>query len=153
MSQQKNLNGLKFLIGEWIGSGGGSGSGQGEGSSIFRFDIDSNVIIRENYAHYPAQNNKPEYTHKDLLVIYLQTDSPRAIYIDNEKHIINYNIEQKGSDLVFTSEEIKGAPQFRMTYYIIDSNRLNLKFEIAPPNTPGKFMQYITAEMKRKGKD
>jgi hypothetical protein len=143
-------NEFRYLIGEWVGSGGGSGSGQGEGSSVFRYDLDSNVIIRENYAHYPAQNNKPEYTHKDLMVIYWQAATPRAIYIDNEKHVINYNIELKENKLVLTSEEIKGTPQFRMTYDKLDNGRINLTFEIAPPITPGKFMPYISAEMKKK---
>lgn len=152
-AQQNQLNGFHFLIGEWIGAGGGTGSGQGEGSCIFRFDLDSNVIIRENYAHYSAQNNKPEYTHKDLMIIYWQAASPRAIYIDNEKHIINYNIELKEKELVFTSEIVNGTPQFKMTYVKLDQNNMNLKFDIAPPNTPGKFMPYISAEMKRKGKD
>ena len=152
-AQKSKLGNLDYLIGEWTGSGGGSGSGQGEGGSVFRYDLDSNVIIRENYAHYPAQNNKPEYTHKDLMIIYWQTVLPKAIYIDNEKHVINYNIELKENELVFTSEEVKGTPQFRMTYIKIDQNRMNLKFDIAPPNKPGKFMPYITADMKRKGKD
>jgi hypothetical protein len=145
-----NLSKFQYLIGEWVGSGGGSGSGQGNGGSVYRFDLDSNVIIRENYAHYPAQNNKPEYTHKDLMVIYYQSASPKAIYFDNEKHIINYNIKIEENKLIFTSEEVKGSPQFRMTYDKPEGNLMNLNFEIAPPNTPGKFMQYINAQMKKK---
>lgn len=148
--QQNKLNQFQYLIGEWIGAGGGSGSGLGEGASLFRYDLDSSVIIRENYAHYPAQNNKPDYTHKDLMIIYLQSASPKAIYIDNENHVINYIIEFKDNNMIFTSEEIKGTPQFRMTYERLENNRMNLKFDIAPPNTPGKFTQYLTAEMKKK---
>ena len=140
----------RFLIGEWVGSGGGTGSGQGEGSSVFRFDLDSSVVIRENYAHYPAQNNKPEYTHKDLMVIYWQAESPKAIYIDNEKHVINYNIELREDKFIFTSEEVKGSPQFRMIYNKLDNTQMNLNFEIAPPDKPRKFMQYLSAEMKKK---
>src|SRR5674476_713070 len=89
--QESNLAKFKFLIGEWVGTGGGSISGKGAGSSIFKFDLDSNLIIRENYAQYPAQNDNPAYTHKDLMIIYYQSSKPKAVYFDNEKHVINYN--------------------------------------------------------------
>src|SRR5674476_1224248 len=89
--QESNLAKFKFLIGEWVGTGGGSISGKGAGSSIFKFDLDSNLIIREKYAQYPAQNDNPAYTHKDLMIIYYQSSKPKAVYFDNEKHVINYN--------------------------------------------------------------
>jgi len=149
VAQHKDLNGFQFLIGEWTGSGGSTGSGQGEGKSVFRYDLDSNVIIRENYAHYPAQNNKPEYTHKDLMVIYLNTDALKAIYIDNEKHVINYKVELIGNDFVFTSDPIKGSTQFRMTYSRVWDDRMTFNFEIAPPNAPGKFNLYLSSELLR----
>lgn len=148
--QESNLVNFKFLIGEWVGSGGGSNSGHGEGASVFRFDLDSNIIIRENYSHYPAQNNKPAYTHKDLMVIYYQSSNPWAIYFDNEKHIINYIIEFEGDKIIFTSEEMKGSPQFRLTYKRAGNDKMKLYFDIASPNIPGKFKSYLTAEMQRK---
>jgi hypothetical protein len=148
--QEGNLAKFKFLIGKWVGSGGGSSSSQGVGASIFRFDLDSNVIIRENYAHYSAQNNNPEYTHKDLMIIYYQSDTPKAVYFDNEKHVINYNIEFADNKVIFTSIEIREAPQFRLTYEEDGNNKMKLYFDIAPPNTPGKFKLYITAEMQKK---
>jgi hypothetical protein len=148
--QQSNLTKLNSLIGKWVGSDGGSNSGQGEGASIFRFDLDSNVIIRENYAYYPAQNNNHEYTHKDLMIIYYQLATPRAVYFDNEKHVINYNIEFADNKVIFTSEEVKGAPQFRLTYENVGNNKMKLYFDIALPNTPGKFKPYLTAEMEKK---
>ena len=148
--QESNLAKFKFLIGEWLGSEGGSISGQGEGASNFRFDLDSNVIVRENYAQYPAQNDNPAYTHKDLMLIYYQSSKPKAIYFDNEKHVINYNIELSDNKVIFTSEEIKGIPQFRLSYEREGDNKMKLYFDIAPPNAPGKFGSYLTAEMQKK---
>ena len=40
----------QFLIGEWIGKGGGDAPGQGTGGSKFYFDLDSTILVRENYA-------------------------------------------------------------------------------------------------------
>lgn len=148
--QQSNLENFKFLIGEWVGTGGGSNSGQGGGASIFRFDLDSNVIVRENYANYPAQNNNPEYTHRDLMIIYYQSTTPKSVYFDNEKHAINYNIEFVDNKVIFTSEEVKGVPQFKLTYEKEGNNKMKLYFDIAPPNAPGKFVSYLTAEIHKK---
>jgi hypothetical protein len=148
--QQSNLAKFQFLIGEWVGTGGGSISGKGEGGSVFKYDLDSNVIVRENYARYPAQNDNPGYTHKDLMIIYFQSSEPKAVYFDNEKHVINYNIEFAENKVIFTSEELKGIPQFRLTYEGTGVNKMKLYFDIAPPNAPGKFGSYLTAEMQKK---
>ena len=148
--QESNLAKFKFLIGEWVGNGGGSISGKGAGSSIFKFDLDSNVIIRENYAQYPGQNDNPAYIHKDLMIIYYQFSKPKAVYFDNERHVINYNLEIAENKIIFTSEEVKGIPQFRLSYEREGDNKMKLYFDIAPPNAPGKFGSYLTAEMQKK---
>lgn len=148
--QSSNLSDFNFLIGGWVGSGGGTASGQGTGVSAFFYDIDSNVIIRDNYAQYPAQDDKPAYTHQDKMIIYKQSGQFKALYIDNEKHVINYDISLSGGGLVFTSQELKGTPQFRLTYEKPEGNKMKLIFEIAMPNTPGKFTQYLTAEMTKR---
>jgi hypothetical protein len=147
--QQSNFTNFNFLIGEWVGMGGGSISGKGAGDSIFKYDLDSNLIVRENYAQYPEQNNKPAYTHKDLMIIYFQLTKPKAVYFDNEKHVINYNIEFSDNKIIFISEEIKGTPQFRLIYEREDDNKMKLYFDIAPPNAPGKFESFLTAGMHK----
>jgi hypothetical protein len=149
-SQNNNLAKFQFLIGNWIGSGGGSISGKGQGGSVFRYDLDSNIIVRENYAEYPAQNGNPAYTHKDLMIIYYQSSKPRAVYFDNEKHVINYDIDFSDNKVIFTSEIVKGIPQFRLTYEELGDNKMKLYFDISPPNAPGKFGSFLTAEMHKK---
>ena len=148
-AQKSNLDGLSFLIGEWTGSGGGPSARLSEGDCVFRYDLDSTVIIRENLADYSGPH-KTGHIHKDLMVIYWQVDSPKAIYIDNEQHVINYNIERKENKLILTSEKIKDTPQFRFTYEKLDSNRMDIEFDIAPPNTPDKYNHYISGIMKKK---
>src|SRR5579859_5246529 len=82
---------FQALIGDWVGEGGG-GPGQGEGGFSFQFDLRKNVLVRKNYAAYPAQNGRPAFRHDDLMIIYLDDVSkhPRAIYVDTEGHTIRY---------------------------------------------------------------
>src|ERR1700733_8662353 len=60
---------LSFLMGEWIGEGGGA-PGHGEGGFSFRRDQDGRILIRKNYANYPATKDQPAHSHTDLMIIY-----------------------------------------------------------------------------------
>src|SRR5438067_2074282 len=79
---------LQFLAGEWVGEGTGS-PGQGTGGFTFKLDLQDKVMVRTNFAKYPATNGRPAATHEDLMVIY--TEAPdqrlRAIYFDSENHV------------------------------------------------------------------
>jgi hypothetical protein len=142
----------KFLLGEWVGEGGGNVAGQGTGESKFFLDLDDNVLVRESYADFPASKDRPAYTHRDKMIIYQQASSTRAIYFDNEGHVINYDI--KFSDdfntITFLSELMPEAPRFRLTYTKQNYDRIKLDFEIAPPNKPDSFSPYLTAISKHK---
>src|SRR5437870_4643611 len=81
------------LLGEWEGTGAGQ-PGQGAGTFTFSYDLDRKIITRKSHSEYPAAENKPKVMHDDLMVIYIDgsTNSPKAIYFDNEGHTITYNI-------------------------------------------------------------
>ncbi len=142
----------KFLLGEWVGEGGGNAPGQGVGESRFYLDLDNNILIRESFADFPASKDRPAYVHKDKMIIYQQDSSFRAIYFDNEKHVINYEIKfsDDSNKIIFLSELIPGAPRFRLTYSKQEEDRIKLDFEFAPPNKPDSFSPYLTAISKRK---
>ncbi len=152
VQKTKNWDHWKFLLGEWVGEGGGNVAGQGTGESKFYFDLDDNILIRESYADFPASKDRPAYKHRDRMIIYQQASATRAIYFDNEGHVINYEI--KFSDdfntITFLSELIPGAPRFRLIYTKQKDDRIELDFEIAPPNKPDSFSQYLSAISKRK---
>jgi hypothetical protein len=87
-------------------------------------------------------------------VVYKESDGapPRAIYFDNEGHVINYSItifpDQK--TIEFVSDVLPSNPRYRLTYVKTGSDTLTLRFEIAPPGKPDSFSTYIQAKAKRK---
>jgi hypothetical protein len=138
------------FLGTWEGAGGG-GPGQGSGGFTFTTELQGAVLVRHNYAQYPATKDKPAYRHDDLMVIY--PDAPgkktRADYWDNEGHVIHYAVEHAGHKLVMVSDAGQPGPRYRLTYVKGGDNDLKLTFEIAPPEAPDKFKTYIEASAKR----
>ncbi len=71
---------------------GGADPGQGVGGFTFSLDLQNTVVVRKNYADYPATKDRPAFSHNDLMVIYGEGEKMRAIYFDNEQHVINYTV-------------------------------------------------------------
>ena len=140
------------FLGAWEGTGGG-GPGQGSGGFTFTPEIQGAVLVRHNYAQYPATKDKPAYRHDDLMVIYPDASDKktRADYWDNEGHVIRYVVEftDGARKLVMVSEAGQPGPRYRLTYVKTGDNELKLTFEIAPPEAPDKFKTYIEASAKR----
>ncbi|MBZ5631419.1 MAG: hypothetical protein LAO06_21405 [Acidobacteriia bacterium] len=140
------------FLGAWEGAGGG-GPGQGSGGFTFTPELQGAVLVRHNYAQYPASKDKPAYRHDDLMVIYPDPSGKqtRADYWDNEGHVIHYSVEftDGAHKLVMVSEAGQPGPRYRLTYVQTGANDLKLTFEIAPPETPEKFTTYIEALAKR----
>ncbi len=143
--------GLDGLIGEWEASGSGQ-PGQGAGSSSFQPDVQGKLLVRRSYAEYPASKDKPAYRHDDLLIIYEDpgAKSKRAIYFDNEAHVITYAVETSpdGCTVTFLSKPTDSAPGYRLTYLEKDTNQLDGKFEIAAPGK--QFATYLQWSSHRK---
>jgi hypothetical protein len=142
---------LAFLIGDWVGEGGGT-PGQGSGGFSFLPDQDGRILIRKNYANYPASKEKPAYSHTDLTIIYQESGETklRAIYFDNEGHTIHYTVEPlaNGNSVQFLSEAASSQPRYRLTYSKAGDDGVAIRFEIAPSG--GKFSTYIEAKARRK---
>jgi hypothetical protein len=140
------------FLGTWEGAGGG-GPGQGSGGFTFTPELQGAVLVRHNYAQYPATKDKPAYRHDDLMVIYPDPSGKktRADYWDNEGHVIHYVVEftDGARKLVMVSEAGQPGPRYRLTYVKSGENDLKLTFEIAPPEAPDKFKMYIEASAKR----
>jgi hypothetical protein len=138
------------FLGAWESAGGG-GSGQGSGTFTFTPELQGAVLVRRNYAQYPATKDKPAYRHDDLIVIYPDASGKktRADYWDNEGHVIHYVVEFIDHKLVMVSEAGQPGPRYRLTYAKTGDNDLKLTFEIAPPEAPEKFKTYIEASAKR----
>ncbi len=146
-----NWDSWKFLIGEWVGEGGGN-PGQGTGGFTFYPDLQNRILIRKNFANYPPTNNNPAFRHDDLMIIYQENDSTKAIYFDNEGHVINYSISfsENKETIVFLGEVKLNSPTFRMTYIKIKEDKVKILFEIAPPGNANAFSLYIEAYANKK---
>lgn len=149
--QKPNWDEYKFLIGEWIGEGTGA-PGEATGSTIFYLTLGEQVLVRKNNAEYPAANGKPAVTHEDLIFFYKENGLTKAIYFDNEGHVIHYSVEfsPDSSRLLLTSNIIQRAPRFRFIYEKVGNNKLNVIFEMAPPGKPEEFKKYVEGVIKKK---
>lgn len=144
-SQQKmeTWKNYKYLTGKWEGAGSGK-PGEGTGYFTFKLDLEQNILVRKSHSEYPAANDKPAAIHDDLMIIYKDYSGVpgRAIYFDNENHVINYSITYPNdNDIVFTSEKISNVPTFRLTYSRIDDITVNIKFEMSQDGN--NFFTYI----------
>lgn len=144
----------RFLVGEWTGEGTGR-PGEGTGGFSFAFDLGEKIMVRRNRADYPATKDRPKYSHQDLMVVYAESDGKpdRAIYFDNEGHVIHYRAEFSGDgkSLTFLSDALPSQPRFRLAYTKTGDNALSFKFEISPPGKPDSFETYIQGRVHRKG--
>ena len=138
-----------WLIGEWVGEGSGI-PGQGGGSFSFNFDLEKNILVRKSHSEYPAAKDKPEIIHNDLMVVYPEgTGTPgKAIYFDNEGHVIHYAISYTDKSIQFTSDKNNNSPIFRLTYTLVDKSSVNVKFEMSKDEE--KFITYIEGKSKKK---
>lgn len=153
-SQEKeynNWNAFKFLMGDWIGEGSGA-PGEAAGEFTFFSDLQNTVLIRKNFAEYPAQNGRPAFRHDDLMIVYRSGNSIKANYFDNEGHVINYNVNFSSDSLsvIFVSDPNPASPGFRFTYTKIDPAKMKFSFDIAPPGKQGQFSKYIDGIVKKK---
>jgi len=143
---------FRFLLGEWVGEGTGA-PGEGTGGFSFSFDLQEKILVRKNRADYPATKNKPAYSHADLMVLYREADdSLKAIYFDNEGHVIHYAVSfsKDQNTLTFLSDPSPSAPRFRFIYGKASPDKLKLEFDIAPPGKPEAFSRYIEGSAHRK---
>jgi hypothetical protein len=144
---------LQFLLGDWVGEGGGA-PGQSAGGFSFQPDLQRQILVRKSRAEYPATKDRPAFANDDLTILYPQpgTGLLRAIYFDNEGHVVNYTVEVSGdrSTVQFVSDPSVSGPRFRLTYRRTGEDSLAIQFEISKPGQPDSFAPYIQAGARRK---
>lgn len=146
-----NWDAFRFLLGEWVGEGAGA-PGEATGSFSFSFDLEGKILIRRNRADYRATKDKPAYSHTDLMVIYQEPEGARAIYFDNEGHVIHYvvSLSQEQTTITFLSDPSPTSPRFRFTYNKVKNDRMTFQFDVAPPGKPDAFSRYLGGPLRRK---
>ena len=142
--------GYWWLEGDWTATGGG-GPGQASGRFSFHREAGGKVLVRRNFANYPAQGGRPAQRHEDLMVIYRDGEWGKATYWDSEGQVINYLVTKAAPDeVVFVGDGPPGGPAFRLTYRKT-AQGLAGSFEIAPPPARDQFRNYLTWTAVRGG--
>lgn len=138
-----------WLIGDWVGEGSGT-PGQGTGWFSLHSSLGGKILLRKNHSEYPAAKEKREIVHDDIMIIYLDDSNQpsKAIYFDNEGHTINYMISYPGTGIVFTSTKVQDAPIYRLTYAPLDTDAINVKFEMSKDGE--KFLTYLEGKCRKK---
>lgn len=119
---------LRFLIGEWIGTGAGQ-PGASTGAFSFRPELGGHILVRRSFA------GRAKSRHEDLLIIYSDSATPSgpAIYFDSEGHVIRYRVTVPSpGTAVFESDPGDPGPRYRLTYTTAGRD-LDGKFEISTP--------------------
>jgi hypothetical protein len=137
------LKKFDFLLGKWTGSAGEKDTqiGAGQGEFSYELQLDKKIIVRRNNALYDSG-----VRHDDLLVLYLDNNTPRAIYFDSEGHVIRYEVTLPSpTSVIFESDGTQPGPKYRLSYRL-EKGSLNGRFEIAPPGSEYKIYMSWTSK-------
>jgi hypothetical protein len=135
---------LRFLIGTWEAkTQGGSAGATSAGAYIFQLELQGHILARHSTAagcQGPADFN---CEHGDLLYIYRVPSQPfKAIYFDNEGHVIQYDVTIPAPDTaVLLSPASEPGPQYRLIYEF-KGQVMRGKFQIRMPGEK-EFVSYL----------
>ena len=132
-----DLAALSFLLGDWDAVGLPPGE---SGAFNFTLAVQDRIIVRTNFAKYPARDGRPATRHDDLMVIFVEGDRLKADYFDSEQRVIHYVVEPRGPrEVVFVSEPKASDPRYRLSYTMGADGLLKGTFEIAASGSPDDF--------------
>lgn len=101
---------FEFMIGKWKAQ---------TGDFTFLPDLGARVLVR--------RSANPAAKHEDLMIVYLE-EGPKAIYWDNEGHVIRYNVSFPAPNAA-AFESTGAGPKYRLSYSL-NGKQLDGKFEI-----------------------
>ena len=142
-----DLGALDWLKGDWVGVG--AGPDHGTGGFVFEGAAGGQVLMRRNFADYPAQDGKPAQHHRDLMVVYREGGALRATYWDNEGQTLHYAVTTADPAKVVMITDDPAGPRFRLTYRKTPDG-LEGSFEIAPPPSRNVFAPYLSWTARKK---
>jgi hypothetical protein len=143
---------LRFLIGKWEAkTQGGSAGASSSGTYTFQLELRDHVLTRRVASGECKGPSGFDCEHQDLLHVY--RDSPekayRAIYFDNEGHVIRYEVSTPAPGIaVFVSEASQPGPRFRLVYELKETVMFG-KFEMRMPGQ-AEFRPYLEWQGRRK---
>jgi hypothetical protein len=128
---------IHFLEGTWDAKATSPGGVRSSGSYTFAPDLSRHVFVRR--ATTSAACKGPvtfDCDHSDILYLYPEAGALRAIYFDNEGHVIHYAVSvPTPTSAVFLSDASQPGPQFRLIYEL-KSGTMTGKFQMRMPGAP-----------------
>jgi hypothetical protein len=145
---------LRPLAGDWTGTGGGGEPGEVSASGLsFTYELHERVLVRKSFTAFRATASRAAFEHDDFTVIYPGEGGapPRALYLDDEGHSIEYtlSVSGDGKKIECLSALRPDRPRFRLTYVFTAPDELKMRFEIAPPGQPEKFVTHVEGTARR----
>lgn len=127
---------LGFLEGTWEAKTRQAASGiTATGTYTFRKELGGHVLARHSSAAGCRGPVDADCEHADLLYVYQEAKDqpPRAIYFDNEGHVIHYRVSTPAPGrAVFLSDDGGTGPQFRLMYEL-KGRIMDGKFQMRMP--------------------
>lgn len=153
LGAQPPLDRLSFLLGTWTARtvAATSNGAVVTGTCSFSLDLNSHAIRRTSSADACSGPGSLDCNHHDQLTIYSERtergdDGLRALYLDNEGHVIHYEVSTPSADTVtFLSTGPGNAPRFKLVYHLEGSGRtavMSGAFQFAAPES-NDFHSYL----------
>ncbi len=126
---------LSFLEGTWDAKAQGAAGATASGRYTFQRELGGHILARHSTSDPNCKGPASfDCEHGDLLYVF--QDAPgqplKAIYFDNEGHVIHYDVATPTpSSVIFLSEKSQG-PQFRLIYEL-NSAVMTGKFQMQMP--------------------
>ena len=142
---------LSFLEQNWEANTNGYGGVKSTGTYTFRRELGGHILARRSTSDVTCKGPTDfDCGHGDMLYVY--QDAPgqplKAIYFDNEGHVIHYQVSAQSGQATFLSEPGPG-PRFRLSYRGVGADQVVTTFEVAPPDHPEGFVKYLEGSSKR----
>ena len=136
---------LRFLIGTWLAkTQGGTADATATGTYTFRLELRDHVLARHTASTGCKGPTDFDCEHGDILYVYpdLPGKGLKAIYFDNEGHVIHYAVTSSfPGSVIFLSDPSVPGPQFRLAYELTD-RVLYGKFQLRMPGQ-NDFKSYL----------
>jgi hypothetical protein len=124
---------LRFLMGTWEAkTQGGSANATGSGTYTFKPELRNHILARHSRSEVCKGPADYDCEHGDLFYVYQEASGQpyRAIYFDNEGHVIHYEVSvPTASSVIFLSDPSRPGPQFRLSYEL-NGSTMSGKFQM-----------------------
>lgn len=108
-----------LLEGTWEAKAVGNGGATAMGTYTFRPELKDHILARHSTTS-PGCKGPASFDceHGDLLYIYQEMPGQafKAIYFDNEGHVIHYDVSTEPTTVTFLSDASQPGPQFKLVY-------------------------------------